>query len=159
MFDTNRIQEMINNSQCFGIAFDPTTKECKQCDVHLRCEQKCRLADAERTLRPMPTLVANKSEVTLDEPSPPPVKESPKPTVKDTVKPPKAELKVVTVKDVTKTTKSYDTAMPEFKTLSMEQIEKLVVERGGNLVDFDKYKVANIKRMRYTMFLKSTYEV
>ena len=49
--------------------------------------------------------------------------------------------------------------MPEFKGLSMAQMEQMVIERGGDLADFDKYKAENIRRMRLTMFLKSTYEV
>lgn len=35
-----RIEKAIQESSCFGIAYDGTTKECTICEVKLRCENK-----------------------------------------------------------------------------------------------------------------------
>lgn len=150
-------EEMIRNSQCFGIAYDATVPECKQCDVHMRCEQKCRLSRFVNPTRPMPTELADPIEVL--EPDTPPVVAKPPKTTKSktttasTQSPPKK-----TVKDAVKS-KNYDPSMPEFKGLTLKQMEDMVVERGGDLSEFDKYTVDNIRRMRLTMFLKKTYEI
>ena len=141
-------EEMINASQCFGVAYDSTVPECKQCDVHLRCEQKCRMGRAMIPTRPMPTMLAEPMEVL----------EPDKPKSQPSAATPAAQIPKKTVKEAVKS-KNYDPAMPEFKGLTMAQMEKMVVERGGNLEEFDKYKAENIRRMRLTMFLKSTYEV
>lgn len=149
-------EEMIQASQCFGVAFDPTVSECKQCDVHLRCEQKCRMGRAMVPTRPMSTMLAGPMDVLepTDKPQSKPTS-TPKPKTAPAQQsaPPKK-----TVKDAVKS-KSYDPAMPEFKGLTLQQLEKMVVERGGDLAEFDKYKAENIRRMRLTMYLKKTYEV
>lgn len=155
------IEEMIISSTCFGVAYDPTVIECKQCDVCLRCEQKCRLAEARGALtRPAPTVIAEPEEILeeqlpsqVSEPEPAPAKQ---PANKKTDSPKKPQKKMV--KDTVKS-KTYSPDMPEFREFTTAQLEQMVVERGGNLADFDKYTVANIRRMRLTMFLKSTYEV
>lgn len=155
-------EEMIRNSQCFGVAFDPTVSECKQCDVHLRCEHKCRMG---KITMPIATMLANPLELLSYPDSPPaqpeevttklvtPDNAKAKPKTESTNKIPKK-----TVKDAIKA-KNYDPAMPEFKGLTMQQMEQMVVDRGGNLADFDKYKAENIRRMRLTMYLKKTYEI
>lgn len=148
-------EEMINASQCFGVAFDPTVSECKQCDVHLRCEQKCRMGRAMIPTRPMSTMLAGPMDVL--EPDNPQPKSAPAPKPKTTL-PHQSSTPKKTVKDAVKS-KNYSPDMPEFKGLTLQQMEKMVVERGGNLADFDKYKAENIRRMRLTMFLKKTYEV
>lgn len=151
-------EEMINASQCFGVAFDPTVSECKQCDVHLRCEQKCRMGRTTMPTRPMSTMLAGPMDV-LE-----PATTSQQPKSTPTSKPktstsaqPSTPIKK-TVKDAVKS-KNYDPAMPEFKGLTLQQMEKMVVERGGDLADFEKYKAENIRRMRLTMYLKKTYEI
>lgn len=151
-------EEMINASQCFGVAFDPTVRECKQCDVHLRCEQKCRMGRAMMPMRPMSTMLAGPMDVlepaTTSQQSKP--TSASKPKTSAPVQPSTPIKK--TVKDAVKS-KNYDPLMPEFKGLTLQQLEKMVVERGGNLVDFEKYKAENIRRMRLTMYLKKTYEI
>ena len=150
-------EDMIKASQCFGIAFDPTVAECKQCDVHLRCEQKCRLGRAVVPTRPMPTMMAEPMEILEPDKVSKPQSSSAK-TAKATAKSAVKTLPKKTVKEAVKS-KTYSPDMPEFKGLSMAQMEQMVIERGGDLADFDKYKAENIRRMRLTMFLKSTYEV
>lgn len=159
------VEEAIKSSQCFGIAFDPTVKECSQCDVHLRCEQKCRMGRAMIPTRPMPTLLADEMDFNdmVSDPKPA-AKPAPKPSTKPSqastpskpTAPPPAPKK--TVKDALKA-KTYSADMPEFKGLTLQQMEDMVVERGGDLAEFEKYKVENIRRMRLTMFLKKTYEI
>ena len=139
------VEEMIRNSQCFGVAFDKHVPECRACDVKLKCEAKCHMVSSIDSMRPTPTLTANVSEI-VDGLAKGEVKAkakaSPKKTVKDTV-----------------VTKNYDAKMPEFKSLTVEELEKMAVERGADLADFEKFKAANIRRMRLTMYLKKTYEV
>ena len=149
-------EEMIRASQCFGVAFDPTVIECKQCDVHLRCEHKCRMNQiAASSKRPMPTSLAEPEEILeLDAPKAKPVADTNKSAQTSSA----PAIRKKTVKDAVKS-KSYSPDMPEFKGLTLTQLEQMVVERGGNLVDFEKYTSDNIRRMRMTMFLKSTYEL
>lgn len=146
-------EEMINASQCFGVAFDPTVPECKQCDVHLRCEQKCRLGRAMVPTRPASTTLAEPTEVL--EPDKP---QQPRLVSSRTIKPPAKPAKKKTVKESLKS-KTYDPSMPEFKGMTLKQLETMVIERGGDLSEFDKYQAENIRRMRLTMYLKQTYEV
>lgn len=152
-------EEMIQASQCFGVAFDPTVSECKQCDVHLRCEQKCRMGRAMVPTRPMSTMLADPMDVLEPDTAPqqPKVTSTPKPKA-STPAPAQTSPPKKTVKDAVKS-KNYSPDMPEFKGLTMAQLEKMVVERGGDLAEFDKYKAENIRRMRLTMYLKKTYEV
>ena len=34
------IEEMIKKSTCFGVAYDGSVRECKICEVKLKCENK-----------------------------------------------------------------------------------------------------------------------
>lgn len=154
------VEELIRNSQCFGIAFDGGVPECKTCDVKEKCKAKCTAISQNTTsfsaaMRPMPTLVAEVSEITTkSEPREKPVEVA---TPKAAPSKPKAKPKK-TVKEAA-TAKNYSPDMPEFKTFSLEQLEQMAAERGANLDDFKKFTAPNIKRMRLTMFLKKTYEI
>lgn len=130
------IEEMIKNSSCFGVAFDGSVRECKICEVKLKCESKCRLGAVSK---PEPVDVATADEVTTKE-------------KKATAK------KSVPVKDAAKPKAQYSDDMPDFKSMSADDIEALAAERGIDMSQFDKYKAANIRRMRVIMALKKTYE-
>ena len=134
------IEEMIKNSSCFGLAYDGTVRECKICEVKLKCESKCRLG----VTKPEQVDVADTSEI----------------TEKDTKKTASAAKKpAVKAKEAAKKPAvQYADDMPDFKSLSMEELESLAGERGIDLAEFQKYSAANIKRMRMTMALKKTYE-
>ena len=154
------VEEMIKNSQCFGVAFDSKVPECKTCDVKTKCEAKCRSASKPLASKPLPTLVAEVEEITTKVTSQPKVANTEKENK------PSAQKQEKTVQQPTKktvketvTSKSYSSDMPEFKTLSMEQLEEIAVQRGANLADFEKFTAPNIRRMRLTMFLKKTFEV
>ena len=133
------IEEMIKQSECFGVAFDAHTPECRTCDVKLKCDAKCRMHAA---IKPTPTIVADVEDITSAK-------------TENKVKPQEKTKKEV--KEIV--SKSYSSDMPEWKKFTLEQLETIAVERGLNLADFDKFKVNNIRRMRLTMALKKTYEV
>ena len=61
-------------------------------------------------------------------------------------------------KEKTKDEVTYNSDMPDFKPMSIEDLVELAKERGLNPADFDKYTHTNIKKMRLTMALKKTYE-
>lgn len=139
----NSIEEMIKNSICFGVAYDPSVKECKICEVKLKCKSKCGCGVDdmdELPKKPEATDIADKQEVTFDDTK----KVTKKPT---TVKPEKKKKEVEYAED-----------MPDLKSMSFDEIKDLAVNRGIDLSDFDKYNNDNIKRMRLTMALKKTYE-
>ena len=151
------VEEMIKNSQCFGIAYDAHVPECRTCDVKTKCDAKCRSNWDSIVSRPAPTIVAEVSEITTkpdfkviqsNKPAP-----APTPKVEKKVKQPEKTVKAAV------TAKNYSKDMPEFKGLTIEQLENMAVKRGANLADFEKFKAVNIRRMRLTMFLKKSYEV
>lgn len=131
------IEEMIKNSSCFGVAFDGSVRECKICEVKLKCESKCRLGGDSK---PASVNVATADEVTHSN------------NKKATNK------KSIPVKEAAKPKAEYADDMPDFKSMSADEIEQLAEERGIDMSQFEKYKAANIRRMRVTMALKKTYE-
>lgn len=142
------IEEMIKKSTCFGIAYDASVRECKICEVKLKCENKCRLGVGEVPQKPESVALADKDEVSMSDEA----IEKSKAKEKDAkAKKPVKEKKASTVE--------YDESMPDFKPMSVEELETLLTERGGNTADFEKYSNPSIKKMRLTMALKKTYEV
>ena len=149
------VEEMIRNSQCFGIAYDDRVPECRACDVKTKCDAKCRSTFNMIVSRPAPTVMAEIAEITANDDDIPkkakPAKPEPKPE--------KPEPEVKKPAKITPKAKSYSNEMPAFRGLSMEELEKMAVDRGAVLADFDKYIAPNIRRMRLTMFIKKTYEI
>lgn len=133
------IEEMIKNSSCFGVAFDGSVRECKICEVKLKCESKCRLGVDSK---PASVNVATADEVTHS----------------NNKKKKTTNKKSVPVKEAAKPKAEYADDMPNFKSMSVDEIEQLAEERGIDMSQFEKYKAANIRRMRVTMALKKTYE-
>ena len=146
------IEDLIQNSICFGVAFDANVKECKICEVKARCKAASdgtfgRLgALPEKPEKPEATLVAEKDEITYEEPK----------KGKTQLKP-LSERKTTSTKN-TKPSVTYSEDMPDLKAMAYEDLEALAKERGLNLEDFEKYSNNNIKRMRMTMAIKKTYE-
>ena len=165
------VEEMIRNSQCFGIAYDDRVPECRACDVKTKCDAKCRSTFNMIVSRPAPTVMAEIAEITANDDDIPkkakPAKPEPKPEPKakpaekpkPEPKPEKPEPEVKKPAKITPKAKSYSNEMPAFRGLSMEELEKMAVDRGAVLADFDKYIAPNIRRMRLTMFIKKTYEI
>ena len=137
------IEEMILSSTCFGVAWDGTVKECKVCEVRSKCEAKCKGAVPSAESKPESIPFATIEEVSAtEEKANEPVKEK----AKKPAKVPKAEV-------------NYSPDMPDFKSLTMDELTELLVDRGGNPKDYDRYNNDAIKKMRMIMFLKKTYIV
>lgn len=138
----SNIEEMIKNSSCFGLAYSPKVRECKICEVALRCQKKCTLGSGEKPVKPKDV-----------------VDETPK--VEDT------QVEMGNVNDdkpkkkkPTKPKKNYDPSMPVFKDMGVDEMFDLLESRGaGNRKDFEKYTNPSILKMRLTMALKKTYEI
>lgn len=140
----------IQNSRCFGVAYDKDAKECKVCEVANLCAQRVN-GDVRKPTPTKPTVKKNSAaENATDTMKPATARPEPQ---KEAAKP--AEKK----KSAKKADKNYDPAMPDFKAMELEDIEKLAVERGLNLDDYSSYTNAGIRRMRLTMGVKKTYEV
>lgn len=141
------IEAMIHGSKCFGLAFDNKAKECRICEVKLRCESACRMGGAESI--PDSVNIADDDEVSETE------KAVEKTKAKESSKTAK---KVSTLSSKKKSgDASYSEDMPDFKPMSMDEISQLLVDRGGDLSKFDKYSSDKIKRMRIIMAIKETY--
>lgn len=144
------IEEQIRNSSCYGVAYDGTLPECKRCDVSQRCSARC-AAMAEK-----------ESETTVDVPfsqisRPPTVVQVEKSKATKTTQP----AKPATVKQSKfKAPKKYSPDMPVLKNMSMDELKKLAVERKCQGLDaIDAIASQQIRRMRYIMLIKATYEI
>lgn len=146
----NNIEEMIKSSNCFGIAFDGSVKECKICEVRLKCENKCRCGVGEVPKKPDQANLADKDEVSMSDEA---MKKS---KAKESDKTAKKPVK----KGAAKADVKYADDMPsDFKSMSIDELCQLLNDRGGDASEFDKYTADNIKRMRLTMAIKKTYEI
>lgn len=145
------IEEMIKKSTCFGVAYDGSVRECKICEVKLKCETKCRMGVGEVPTKPEPAVLADKEEVSMTDEAMSKSRAKEKQAAQAAQKKPVKEKKVSTV--------VYEDNMPDFKPMSVEELEALLTERGGNPKDFEKYANPSIKKMRLTMALKKTYEL
>lgn len=143
------IEDMIKKSTCFGIAYDGSVRECKICEVKLKCENKCRCGVGDVPQKPSGVALADKDEVSMTDEA---MKKSQAKEKDMKAKKPVSEKKL-------KAEVKYSGDMPDFKPMSIEQLLDLLKERGGNPDDFKKYDNESIKKMRITMALKKTYEV
>lgn len=143
------IEEMIKNSKCFGVAYDGSVKECKICEVKLKCENKCRCGIGETPKKPESVNLADKDEVSMSDAA----------ISKSKAKEADKKAKKPAKKDTAKAEVKYADDMPDFKSMSIEELCQLLNERGGDASEFNKYSAENIKRMRLTMAIKKTYEV
>ena len=142
------IEEMIKESICFGVAYDSSVKECKICEVRTKCKAKCECGTGELPEKPDSVVLADKEEVSLSEDA------MNKTKAKETSGTGKKPVKQKKKSDI-----KYSEDMPDFKQMTMEDIENLLTERGGDLKDFEKYQNVNIRKMRLIMALKKTFEV
>lgn len=142
------VEEMIKSSTCFGVAYDPNVKECKICEVRTKCKSKCETGNGELPKKPAAAQQADKSEVSMSEAAIDKSKDKEKAAAKKPAKPAASKEK-----------EQYADDMPDFKTMSIDELLNLLKDKGGNPADFDKYTAENIKRMRITMALKKFYVV
>ena len=166
------LDDLIKNSQCFGRAYDSSVSECKSCDVKLECSKQCTLNYSTGVIsKPNPATVATVKDI-LEPPSEKKTtskkvknldNENSKKETSDTFKTKTDSQKDrPLLKDVVKHKKvddtQYDSDMPVFKSMSMEELLDLAIQRGATFEQFDKYSQPPIKRMRLVMYLKSTYK-
>lgn len=126
------LEQQKSESPCYGMAFSSSAKECKIC--HFR--EDCKL----------------KSEAFLQKPESPMTKSTLLAKEKAKTNPDIAsKVKVIG-------NKNKATGMPDFKALSLEDLEKLAAERCPNDTSWQKFDNVGIRRMRVTMAIKKTYE-
>lgn len=170
-------EEQISESTCFGIAFDTHATECGVCQAKLRCEAKCRMSMSappapitlatpeeistltEKKVTPFPNRSTNLTSDEADKAVPFPKSQAEPDPLVPTLPKDKTPEKKKAKRLVDKPPVQYADDMPDFKTLELSELEKMAVDRGAVLADFDKFKAPNIRRMRLTMFVKKTYEV
>lgn len=143
------IEEMIRSSKCFGLAYDSKVKECKICEVYLKCKTKCEMGGCAS--KPVDVEVGvDADEISMTDEA------AAKSAAKDTeVQVEKSKKK----KSTNKVEKQYDPDMPDLTTMDVPELKSLVEERGGHASDYDKYTNDQIKKMRMKMFIKKTYEI
>lgn len=139
-----KLLEALQQSTCFGIAYDEEVPECKQCDVKGQCKVK-----VEGGINiPTPTTKPKKavSETKAEPKKPTPAK---KPTAtKAPVTKPKATA------PAKKTTSTPSGDAPDFKPMGLDELQALAAERN---VEWKDYGNDNITRMRLIMALKKSY--
>ena len=144
------VEELIGSSLCYGVAYDATVKECKICEVKLRCKAECegckkkeefvpKVETVKPETKPDAIDIADKDEVTYQQEDKSATKK--KPAIKKKPEKPQVEYE----------------GMPDLKAMEYDDLLKLAEDRGLNLSDFDKYTNKGIKRMRVTMAIKKTF--
>lgn len=151
------IEEMIKDSMCFGIAYDGKCRECKICEVSMKCEAKCRSGIGDVPEKPSKVVLADIDEVSETEVAAKKTATKEKAAPKTTTKAKPAGKKSTSTS--TKAEKKYDPEMPNFTPMSMDELIAMLPERGLNVADFDKYSEDRIRRMRIVQKLKATYEI
>ena len=179
------IEDMIRNSVCFGVAYDPRVRECKICEVALKCEGKCHRGHHgdeldEITTKEDKTSTDTKPTSHTDklktESKPPQVVTATKDEVStstdavakseaaekkaaDNEKPATAVKNTEKKPKKEKPKKNYSPEMPVFKGMTMDEMLNLLRQRGGDADKILTYKTEAIQKMRVIMALKKTYEV
>lgn len=152
----------IKSSKCFGIAWDGECKECNMCEVSNLCKQRTLGGAKPSVSKPVTTTKEENAEEPVSTMKPATSRPEPKNAAEQEATeveeaPAKQETKSKPKKD--KEEVQYSDDMPEFKSMSVEELLTLAKERGLNPASFDKYTNTNIKKMRITMALKKTYVV
>ena len=142
----SKLLKVLQESTCFGIAYDPDVPECKQCDVRGSCKAK---VDGAMNI-PTPT-VREKA------PTSPPVK--PTTTKKAADKKEESKPKETTPAAKKPATKAKPKPvangnLPDFKPMSLDELKDLAAERN---VEWKDYGNDQITRMRLIMNLKKSY--
>jgi cobalamin biosynthesis Mg chelatase CobN len=156
----SRLLEALQQSTCFGIAYDETVPECKQCDVRAQCKKKSEgfLNIPTPTAKPKKTAQSSTKE------------DKPASKATTTASKPKATKTVASKSTAKATAKSTSTVkkagtkkstpvpagnMPEFKSMTLDELKELAAERN---VKWKDYGNDNITRMRLIMELKKSYQ-
>ena len=147
---TNKIKELINNSVCFGVAYDCNAVECRGCDVHIACEKRLLALKNNQPMESIDDIVVEVAKPEVEEKS----------STEEQVKVDKPSKKPTATKKSTskQTAQSATTSdnLPKFSQMSLEELNTFFVEHGGDLQAYeDKYSSLAIRRMRMVMWLKA----
>lgn len=156
----SKLLSVLESSTCFGIAHDETAPECKQCDVRAQCKAKCEGA-AIPTPKTKPAKEVHKSPDKTPV-STKPASSKPSASAKPASTPkPASEAKSTTKKPENKPKPTPTPSsggngdMPDFKSMSLEDLAGLAKKRG---IEWKDYGNDNITRMRLIMSLKKSYQ-
>lgn len=147
-FDKRLIKE-IEESSCFGIAYDSEVPECKQCDLTAQCRAKSVNRSVGKSL---PVVEVEDST---------PAKKTTKKASKKNAPKAKATKEVAKSKATgKKESKTVETAkipgeMPEFRGMPWEEVQAIAKKYD---VEYKDYGNDNITRMRLVMTLKKMYD-
>ena len=143
-----KVLKVLEESSCFGIAYDSTAPECAMCDVKLNCKSKIEGANI-----PTPTAKpkVNKPAPKADKDDKPATKK------KDSAVKKEATKKVATEKKAPakKATASKPSGnAPDFKGVELPELIEIAKKEG---VEWKEYGNDNITRMRLVMSLKKHF--
>ena len=142
--------QQIAESRCYGIAYDATIHECKVCEAAAGCKKK-----TEGSVNKIPSKPSNAKPTDITSENGTSVNNA----EELTSRPIPADAVGKSTKKKAKPDVKYSEDMPDFKSLSNDELKSLAAERGIDLAQFDKFTNDGIKRMRITMALKKTYQV
>lgn len=131
MFIDPELMQQLDKSTCFGVAHEPTAKECRKCDLQQECMAKTqgnKVFDLVKTL---------------------------KPETKEAMKEAREQRESEFVKPKRRKKKELPKGMPNTRKMTIEELWTLLEERGGTCKEYDSEP---IQRMRLVMAIKETYE-
>jgi len=137
-----KLLEQLEGSTCFGIAHDATARECKSCDL----QQECSAKTAGNSLFDQIKILKPETQEALD-------KATDKRKAKDDVE----NEDGLTPRQLRKKRKREERAklgMPETKGMPVEDLWKLLNERGGSCATYDD---PSVQKMRLVMEIKKTF--
>jgi len=143
-----KVLKVLEESSCFGIAFDATAPECAMCDVKLNCKSKVEGANI-----PTPT-----TKPKVNKPAPKPDKaDKPATKKKDSAVKKEATAKKATTEKkapAKKATSKPSGNAPDFKDVKLPELREIAEKEG---VEYKEYGNDNITRMRLVMALKKHF--
>jgi hypothetical protein len=153
------VKEQIKESTCFGVAFEPLVAECKRCELRQLCKTKCEGGEIpdDPTIEVAATTTKSTAKTASNKAKKPesPINKVKQQTEKNVASDPKGAAKANVSSSAPKKSTS-GTELPDFKNMSMEDLEKLADERGAD-PKWKTYENTGIRRMRCTMAIKKTY--
>lgn len=137
-----KLLEQLEGSTCFGIAYDEKAKECKMCDL----VQECSAKTASNSVYDQIKVLNPETQKAMDEVKAK-RKEREKLVNEDGLTPRQLRKK-------RKREERERLGMPETKGMSIDELWKLLEERGGTCKVYDN---PNVQKIRLAVELKKTY--
>lgn len=137
-----KLLEQLEGSTCFGIAHDPTARECKICDL----QQECSAKTAGNSVFEHIKVLKPETKQAMDE-AMKKRKEKDELTNEDGLTPRQLRKK-------RKREERERIGMPDTKGMSIDELWALLKERGGTCDVYDK---PTVQKMRLVMEIKKTY--